>query len=117
MPQGECGGLQKHTLAQIFFAEVFTAGYGQFSQLVFLALGNDVLNRLLVIDDGLDAEVYVDIVVTLTLKLVSKVAGSFNQQVIVDCAFLKHRNIPSQHAFGHLRLQGFDPYLRSGIDV
>ncbi len=102
----EAGGLHEHTLADRIGIEIMIARDRNAHQLVSHAARDGVLDRFLVVMDGLQHVVDAYVVIAFALKIFLKIAPAGFEKIVVHSAFLEHGNISLEHAvrnFGLLR--------------
>ncbi len=116
-PANEAGRLQKHPLPDRVRGEIPVALNLYVYQLVPLAKPDRIRNLLLIIYHRAGLKIYLDVEVSLVLKIVAEIANAAHQNVAVNCPLVEHRDIGLQFSLGEFGARGPDFDLRSALHV
>ena len=110
-------GRNKHALADRIAGEVLIPTDIDANDLKALPLRNDVLDELRIRVWLFDAEVDLDVVITLALEVILKIAFTLNEKIVIDSSFLKNRNVSFEFSSGDFRLDDLDFDSRPRVNI
>src|SRR3954470_9598181 len=117
MPHGkEACFVQKHALAEVLFGEILISYECDFLQFEAISASNDVFNCALVLSFRASSEIDIYVKVTLVLEVVSQIAGSLDQEVVIHGALLIDRHVTSKNTFRHFCFYRGDVDFRPWVD-